>query len=93
MEFMQQTLDCPDLMARVVNDLTTEEKHLVHLELMIMEQVADWELDSGKVDSVPRKQVYNTRYVCLIASLIWLLLFLCKYSYLTCKLAKNQVKT
>ena len=45
MEFMQQTLDNPDLMEKVTKTLTVEEKHLVHLELMVMEQVADWELD------------------------------------------------
>jgi hypothetical protein len=37
-------------MKRVLADLTEEEKNLVHLELMIMEQVADWELDIGKVE-------------------------------------------
>ena len=59
-------------MKRLVEELTIEEKHLVHLELMIMEQasylvvdpessevspntnllqVADWELDIGKVET------------------------------------------
>lgn len=49
MRFMQQTLDSPDLMARVCAPLKKEEKNLVELELMIMEQVADWEIGEGKV--------------------------------------------
>ena len=67
--YLPQSLESPDLMKRLVADLTTEEKHLVHLELMIMEQgsidhscimfrsvttflqVADWELDIGKVEA------------------------------------------
>ncbi len=44
MEFIEQTMDSPSLMDRVVSGLTKEEKHLVQLELMIMEQVADWEV-------------------------------------------------
>ena len=59
MEFMQQCLDKPDLMEKVVKPLDLEEKHLVHLELMIMEQVADWELDSGKNE-------YGSRELCKI---------------------------
>ncbi len=51
MEFIEQVLETPDLMTSLVTGLTVEEKHLVHLELMIMEQVADWELDIGKVEA------------------------------------------
>ena len=39
MEFTEQTLESPDLMSRLVQDMTTHEKHLVELELMIIEQV------------------------------------------------------
>ena len=59
MEFMQQCLDKPDLMEKVVKPLSLEEKHLVHLELMIMEQVADWELDSGKNEYGSRMSKLN----------------------------------
>ena len=38
--YLPQSLESPDLMKRLVADLTTEEKHLVHLELMIMEQAS-----------------------------------------------------
>ena len=51
MKFMQQTVESPDLMARICQPLKKEEKNLVELELMIMEQVADWELDTGKVEA------------------------------------------
>ena len=47
MEFMEQTLDKPDLLAQVTQGLKLQEKHLVYLELMIMEQVADWEIGTG----------------------------------------------
>ena len=47
MEFMEQSLDKPDLLAQVTQGLKLEEKHLVYLELMIMEQVADWEIGTG----------------------------------------------
>ena len=33
-----------------VQPLRPEERNLIDLELMIMEQVADWELDVGKVE-------------------------------------------
>jgi hypothetical protein len=35
--------------------LSVEERNLVDLELMIMEQVADWELDVGKVEAESSK--------------------------------------
>ena len=44
---MEQTLDKPDLLAQVTQGLKLQEKHLVYLELMIMEQVADWEIGTG----------------------------------------------
>merc|ERR1712209_385893 len=50
MEFMEQALDKPDLLAQVTQGLTLEEKHLVYLELMIMEQVADWEIGTGRME-------------------------------------------
>jgi len=50
MRFMQQTLNSPDLKMRIGKPLKLEEQNLIDLELMIMEQVADWELDIGKVE-------------------------------------------
>ena len=38
-------MESPDLMKRLVEELTIEEKHLVHLELMIMEQASDLMVD------------------------------------------------
>ena len=43
MGFVEQTMENPHLMERVTRGLTTEERHLVELELMILEQVADLE--------------------------------------------------
>jgi len=51
MRFMQQTLSSPDLKDKICKPMKLEEKHLVDLELMIMEQVQDWELDIGKVEA------------------------------------------
>jgi len=51
MRFMQQTLNSPDLKNRIAKPLTNLERNLIDLELMIMEQVADWELDIGKVEA------------------------------------------
>ena len=48
MRFMAQTLNSPDLKNRICRPLKKEERNLVDLELMIMEQVQDWELDVGK---------------------------------------------
>ena len=48
MEFMEQSLDKQDLLAQLGQGLRIEEKHLIYLELMIMEQVADWEVGTGK---------------------------------------------
>jgi len=50
MEFMEQCLDKQDLLAQVGQGLRTEEKHLIYLELMIMEQVADWEVGTGRME-------------------------------------------
>ena len=35
----------------LIQPLRPEERNLIDLELMIMEQVADWELDVGKVEA------------------------------------------
>merc|ERR1711963_1032060 len=51
MRFMQQTLNSPDLKNRICKPLRLEERNIVDLELMIMEQVQDWELDIGKVEA------------------------------------------
>merc|ERR1712128_296689 len=51
MRFMQQTLNSPDLKNRICKPMKLEEKHLVDLELMIMEQVQDWELEIGKTEA------------------------------------------
>jgi hypothetical protein len=40
-----------------VQPLSLEERNLVDLELMIMEQVADWELDVGKVEAESSKPI------------------------------------
>ena len=48
MEFTEQTLESPDLMKRLVTGLTTHEKHLVELELMIIEQVLQNRLVDGE---------------------------------------------
>ena len=50
MDFMNQCLETPDLLAKATEGLTLEEKHLVYLELMIMEQVEDWEMGIGKTN-------------------------------------------
>ena len=50
MDFMNQCLESPDLLERATNGITIEEKHLIYLELMIMEQVEDWEMDVGKTN-------------------------------------------
>eukprot|EP00094_Tigriopus_californicus_P001703 TCALIF_01648-PA protein Name:"Protein of unknown function" AED:0.01 eAED:0.10 QI:51/0.5/0.66/1/1/1/3/0/582 len=50
MEFMEQVLEAPDLLKQLTDGIPKEEKHLIHLELMIMEQVQDWEFGTGKVD-------------------------------------------
>merc|ERR1712013_193803 len=50
MRFLQQTLNSPDLKNRITKPMKLQERHLVDLELMIMEQVADWELDVGKAE-------------------------------------------
>jgi hypothetical protein len=50
MEFMEQCLDKQDLLAQVGQGLRIEEEHLIYLELMIMEQVADWEVGTGRME-------------------------------------------
>ena len=47
---MNQCLETPDLLERVTEGLCIEEKHLIYLELMIMEQVEDWEMGIGKTN-------------------------------------------
>jgi len=51
MRFLTQTLNSPDLKNRIGKPLRREERNLIDLELMIMEQVQDWELDIGKVEA------------------------------------------
>jgi len=48
MRFMGKTLESTDLKSKICKPMKPEEQHLVDLELMIMEQVQDWELDVGK---------------------------------------------
>ena len=55
MELMEQTIESPDLMATLTEGLPTHEKHLIHLELMIMEQVQDWEYGVGRTEQPSRK--------------------------------------
>ena len=55
MEFMEQCLDKQDLLAQLGQGIRIEEKHLIYLELMIMEQVADWEVGTGnKVEKISK---------------------------------------
>ena len=61
MEFMEQALESPDLLKQLTEGIPIREKHLVHLELMIMEQVQDWEVGTGKIDQGSRK--LDTYYV------------------------------
>ena len=48
MRFMGTTLNSMDLKNKICKPLKLEERNIVDLELMIMEQVQDWELDVGK---------------------------------------------
>ena len=57
MELMEQTIESPDLMAKLTEGLPTHEKHLIHLELMIMEQVQDWEYGVGRTEQPSRKSI------------------------------------
>merc|ERR1719270_3296822 len=54
MRFMGTTLNSMDLKNKICKTLKTEERNLVDLELMIMEQVQDWELDVGKTTAAIR---------------------------------------
>merc|ERR1719341_2327028 len=51
MRFMGTTLNSMDLKNKICKPLKLEERNLVDLELMIMEQVQDWELDIGKTEA------------------------------------------
>jgi len=51
MRFMLTTLNSLDLKTKICKPLKLEERNLVDLELMIMEQVQDWELDVGKAEA------------------------------------------
>jgi len=51
MRFLTTTLESPDLKTKIGKPLRKEERNLIDLELMIMEQVQDWELDIGKVEA------------------------------------------
>ena len=50
MDFINQCLESPDLLERATSGISIEEKHLIYVELMIMEQVEDWEMDVGKTN-------------------------------------------
>ena len=50
MDFMNQCLNNSELLEKATNGITVEEKHLIYLELMIMEQVEDWEIGVGKTE-------------------------------------------
>ena len=50
MDFMNQCLENSDLLAKATSGISVEEKHLIYLELMIMEQVEDWEVGVGKTE-------------------------------------------
>ena len=47
---MNQWLESPDLLSKATGGITVEEKHLIYIELMIMEQVEDWEVGVGKTE-------------------------------------------
>ncbi len=55
---MEQALDKPDLLDQVTEGLILEEKHLVYIELMIMEQVADWEVGTGRMEQESSQSFY-----------------------------------
>ena len=59
MDFVEQTLESKALMDRVAEELTTEERHLVELELMILEQVADWEAGAPDAPQAPSEENEN----------------------------------
>lgn len=50
-------MDKPDLLAQVTEGLTLQERHLLYVELMIMEQVADWEIGTGRTEQESSKSV------------------------------------
>ena len=57
---MNQCLESPDLLSKATNGITVEEKHLIYLELMIMEQVEDWEIGVGKTEQESGKYFKNS---------------------------------
>ena len=65
MEFMEQCLDKQDLLAQVGQGLRIEEKHLIYLELMIMEQVADWEVGTGNTFTLTKHFLFFKSILCL----------------------------
>ena len=56
---MNQCLEAPDLLSKATQGLSIEEKHLIYLELMIMEQVEDWEIGVGKTEQESGKYLYH----------------------------------
>ena len=56
MDFMNQCLESPDLLSKATSGITVEEKHLIYIELMIMEQVEDWEVGVGKTEQESGKR-------------------------------------
>ena len=61
---MEQCLDKQDLLAQVGQGLRIEEKHLIYLELMIMEQVADWEVGTGNIFFKLQSHINKTKQAC-----------------------------
>ena len=59
MDFMNQCLENPELLSKATHGLSLEEKHLIYLELMIMEQVEDWEIGVGKTEQESCKYFFN----------------------------------
>ena len=63
MDFMNQCLESPDLLSKATSGITVEEKHLIYIELMIMEQVEDWEVGVGKTEQESGKRCLDM-YLC-----------------------------
>ena len=61
MDFMNQCLESPDLLSKATSGITVEEKHLIYIELMIMEQVEDWEVGVGKTEQESGKSCLDIR--------------------------------
>ena len=60
---MNQCLESPDLLSKATSGITVEEKHLIYIELMIMEQVEDWEVGVGKTEQESGKSWFDI-YLC-----------------------------